>query len=50
MYAKNFNIASQVFFKDQLVTFIDFDSETTNCIGVFIGTAYVLVNKSDLHN
>jgi len=50
MYKSDFNIAAKVYFNNQLITFIDFDSETKNCIGVFIGEAYLLVNKSDLHN
>lgn len=50
MYAKGFNMASKVYFRNDLVTFIDFENENKNTIGVFIGTAYLIVNKIDLHN
>jgi hypothetical protein len=41
---------SKIFFNSMEVSFIDWESELNGCITIFIGTALLVVKKSDLYN
>ena len=47
---KNLNQQQPIFYRNELISFIDFDSQRNGYIQIFIGMALLFVNIDELSN